>query len=421
MRFSKASVSMVFALALTACAVNPVTGKKEFTIMSASQEVAVGEQNYRSYQQQQGGRYIVDPELNVYVNSVGQKLARVSDRPDLPYEFVVINNSIPNAWALPGGKIAINRGLLDLLDDEAQLAAVLAHEIVHAAARHAARQMTQATLLNVGMMATGIASQGTDYGEWIALGAGLGASAWQAHYGRDQELEADTYGVGYMVDAGYDAQAAVELQQKFVALSEGRSAGFMENLFASHPPSQERVKRNQKLAQEQSGGTRNEQAFTRAMQQVRRDREAYAFHAEALAVAQKEAFGKALELTNKAIAQQSQEALFHVTKGQLQMAEKRDDEALKAFQKARQLNPEYYAGHLGAGLLLKRAKSNSQAAAALEASMKLLATPLASYHLGELSLASGDVKRARGYFEFAAQGTGEIAEAAQEQLARLPE
>lgn len=421
MRLFQASLSLALAAVITACAVNPVTGKKEFTIMSSAQEVAVGEQNYRNYQQQQGGRYVVDPELNAYVNNVGQKLVQVSDRPDLPYEFVVINNSVPNAWALPGGKIAINRGLLDLLDDEAQLAAVLGHEIVHAAARHAARQMTQATLLNVGMMAAGVAAQSTDYGEWIAAGAGLGATAWQAHYGRDQELEADTYGVQYLAEAGYDPQAAVELQEKFVELAEGRTPGYMERLFASHPPSQERVKRNQKLAEAYSGGNRNAQAFKRATHQLREDRDAYQAHMQALALAQKSDFKKALASTNTAIQRQPQEPLFYITKGQLEMAEKQDSAALKSFQKAIQLYPEYYAGHLGAGLLHKKANNMQQAAASLEASMKQLPTPTAAYHLGELAVASGEYQKARSYFEFAAQGSGEVAEAAKAQLGRLPQ
>lgn len=421
MRLVKVGLGMGLALAIAACAVNPVTGKKEFTIMSASQEVALGEQNYRSYQQQQGGRYVVDPELNFYVNRVGQKLVQVSDRPELPYEFVVLNSSVPNAWALPGGKIAVNRGLLDMLDDEAQLAAVLGHEIVHAAARHSARQMTQATLLNVGMMAAGIAAQGTDYGQWIAAGAGLGANAWQAHYGRDQELEADTYGVRYLAEAGYDVQAAVELQEKFVELSEGRSAGFMENLFASHPPSAERVKRNQKLAQSYSGGDRNAAAYTRALRQVRNDRDAYAAHGQAVAAAQEGNFAEGIAHIDKAIARQGQEALFFVTKGQLLVAAKQEAKALPAFQKATQLNPEYYAGHLGAGLVYKNSGKNREAAAALEASMQQLQTPTASYHLGELALSAGDTQKARSYFEIAAQGTGEIAEAAKAQLGRMPQ
>jgi predicted Zn-dependent protease len=413
------SSGLVLLALLTACSVNPVTGKKEFTIMSAQQEVAQGEQLYDSYQQQQGGRYVVDPDLSVYVNQVGQKLARVSDRAELPYEFVVLNNSVPNAWALPGGKIAINRGLLSLLDDEAQLAAVLGHEIVHAAARHAARQMTQATLLNVGLLAAGVAAQRSEYGEWIMTGAGVGASAWQARYGRDQELEADKFGVQYMIAAGYDPQGAVELQQKFVELSSGKQGNFMESLFASHPPSEERVKRNRELAAGHSGGARNKAAYERAIQQVRRDQPAYDAHNQALAAAQKEDFEQALRYTEQAIKLQPREALFFATQGQLRMAVKQDAAALQSFQQAAKLNPEHYLGHLGAGLLQKKAGQNAAAVQSLNTSMTLLQTPIAAYHLGELHLQGGDATNARRYFEFAAQGEGEIAEAAKVQLNRL--
>lgn len=416
--FSRCLALFLVAL-VSACSVNPVTGNKELTLMSAEQEVMQGARLYGGYQQQQGGKYVVDPELTLYVNSVGQKLARVSDRPDLPYEFVVLNNGVPNAWALPGGKIAINRGLLTLLEDEAQLAAVLGHEIVHAAARHSARQMTRSTLLNVGLMAAGVAAQSTEYGEWIMAGAGVGANAWQAHYGRDQELEADQYGVQYMVKAGYDPQGAVELQETFVKLSEGRQGGFMENLFASHPPSAARVERNRELAAANPGGTRNKSAYQAAIRQLKRDEAAYKSHEQALAAAQKNDFSGALNLIDKAIQQQPKEGLFFATKGQLKMAQKENATALQAFQQASKLNPEYYLGYLGAGLLQKQAGQSAAANQSLNASMKLLETPLAAYHLGELALASGDRNTARSYFEFAAQGSGEIAEAAKAQLNRL--
>ena len=101
-------------LALTVlggCVINPVTGDRELALVSADQEIAIGEQQYEPSQQMQGGEYALDPALTAYVAEVGQKLAAVSDR-QLPYEFVVLNSSVPNAWALPGGKIAVNRGLL---------------------------------------------------------------------------------------------------------------------------------------------------------------------------------------------------------------------------------------------------------------------------------------------------------------------
>ncbi|MEO1320142.1 MAG: M48 family metalloprotease, partial [Pseudomonadota bacterium] len=115
------------ALALTGCVTNPVTGRSELTIISAQQEVAMGANAYAPMQQSQGGQFRLDPAVGEYVARVGQKMADVSDR-DLPYEFVVLNNGVPNAWALPGGKIAINRGLLLEMNSEAELAAVLGHE-----------------------------------------------------------------------------------------------------------------------------------------------------------------------------------------------------------------------------------------------------------------------------------------------------
>ena len=150
---------LMLAALLASCASNPVTGKRDMVFMSTEQEIAMGTKNYLPAQQQQGGQYTVDPNLTRYVAKVGAKLAAVSDRPELPYEFVVLNNDVPNAWAMPGGKIAINRGLLMHLEDEAQLAAVIGHEIVHAAARHGAQQQSQNILVNIGLAATAIAAQ----------------------------------------------------------------------------------------------------------------------------------------------------------------------------------------------------------------------------------------------------------------------
>lgn len=404
---------------LISCTVNPVTGKKELTLMSAAQEVSTGQENYGPYQQQQGGAYVVDPEVNLYVRQVGQKLARLSDRADLPYEFVVLNNGSPNAWALPGGKIAINRGLLVMLDDEAQLAAVLGHEIVHAAARHSARQMTQSSLMQAGVMAAGIAAQKTDYGQWITTGAGLGANLWQAHYGRDQELEADQYGVKYMHAAGYNAQAAVELQEKFVALSQGSQSNAFNDLFASHPPSATRVQRNQRLATQYPGGVRNQAAFSQTLRKLKADAPAYAAYEQAMAAAQKNDLAGAKRHTQKAISLQPKEALFYVTQGQILMAESDMAKAESSFKRAVSLNPEYYMGHAGLGLTLKQQNKAAQAAAALEKSMAILPSPLASYHLGELALSAGSTDKAKQYFQFAAKGTGKVAQAATAQLEKL--
>src|SRR3970040_2681901 len=121
--FMNLIVGMVLATAALAwCTINPVTGERELALVSATDEVAIGEAQYFPSQQMQGGDYVRHPALTQYVNEVGQKLAAVSDRA-LPYEFVVLNSSVPNAWALPGGKIAVNRGLLVELESGAGLAA----------------------------------------------------------------------------------------------------------------------------------------------------------------------------------------------------------------------------------------------------------------------------------------------------------
>ena len=228
--------------ALAGCVINPVTGDRELALVSAEQEIAIGEQQYEPSQQMQGGEYTLDPELTTYVTGIGQKLAAVSDR-QLPYEFVVLNSSVPNAWALPGGKIAVNRGLLTELDSEAELAAVLGHEIVHAAARHGALAMQRGLLLQAALLATQVAAQRSDYGGLTVGAASLGAQLLTMRNSREAELESDHYGMRYMAAAGYDPNAAVSLQETFVRLSKepGGDGGRLATLFASHPPSEERV------------------------------------------------------------------------------------------------------------------------------------------------------------------------------------
>ena len=186
-----ALAGILFAfMGLSGCATNPVTGETELSRIPESQELSIGKQHYAPARQSQGGDYVADPEVGAYVSEVGQRLAAVSDR-KLPYEFEVINNSAPNAWALPGGKIAINRGLLIELESEAELAAVLGHEIVHAAAKHGAKGMQRGLLLQGAVIAATIAAQGQAYANLAQMGASVGAQLINQKYGRDAEREAD--------------------------------------------------------------------------------------------------------------------------------------------------------------------------------------------------------------------------------------
>lgn len=408
-------------LTVTGCVTNPVTGKSQISLMSPEQEVASGAQNYVPAQQSQGGQYVVDPGLTAYVQSVGKKLAAVSDRPDLPYEFVVLNNDVPNAWAMPGGKLAINRGLLVYLEDEAQLASVLGHEIVHAAARHGAQQQTQNVLLGGAVLIAGVAIS-EKKPEVGALGMGalaVGAQAWQAKYGRSHELQSDEVGIKYMAKAGYDAQAAVELQEIFVKLSEGRNSGFIEGLFASHPPSQERVDKNRETAAKYPGGVRNKEAFQRAMAQVNKDKKAYENYQKAQKLAGEKKYIDAQSYVDQSIAQQPRENLFWEMKGQLLLQQKKTDEAVGAFDKAIQANPKYFKPYALRGIAYYEEGKRDLAEKDLTTSQRYLPTQIATYYLGEISLAKGNKAQAAQYFQQAAQGGGEIGEAAKGKLERI--
>ncbi len=413
-------LSLALLSLLSACSVNPVTGERELSLLSTEQEIAMGEKNYIPAQQQQGGRYVVDPDLNAYVANVGRKLAQVSHNPNLPYEFVVLNNGQPNAWAMPGGKIAVNRGLLVLLEDEAQLAAVLGHEIVHAAARHGAQQQSRAGLLQVGLQVAGVAAQSTEYGDLLTAGAGAGASMWLAKYGRGQELQSDEKGMDYMVKAGYDPMAAVELQETFVKLSEAHNQDWLQGLFASHPPSQERVDKNRAKAKKIGNvGTRNKAAYQRAIAQIKRDQAAYDKYEAGLKAAGEKDLSKALTLVDQAIAKQPEEALFYSTKGQLLLMQKKTSNAKSAFNSAVNKNPEYFLGQLGLGLTEKETGNNSSAKNHLLRSVNLLPTQTALYHLGEIEMQAGNKQQAIEYFSVVAQQGGDLGTKAQAQLSKL--
>lgn len=388
--------------------------------MSQGQEVALGEEQYPLNQQQQGGKYIVDQSLQDYVSRMGQKLARVSDQPQLPYEFVVLNNSTPNAWALPGGKIAVNRGLLTMLEDESELAAVLAHEIVHAAARHSAAAMSQQQVLGAGLAVLGATTKDTAYGDLIALGGQLGGGAYIARYGRENELESDKYGMKYMAAAGYDPQGAVRLQQKFVELSKGRQSGGLQALFASHPPSQARVDANIAHAKKLSkGGATNRAAYQRAIAQLKRDADAYESYDQALAAAKDKQYDRALGLVRRAQKQQPKEATFYALEGDLLAQKKQYKGAHRAYDRAVQKNPGLFSHWLKRGMASAQLKNYTAAERDLNRSLGYLETPYAHYYLGQVYEQQGNVRNAYSHYQTAAQAGGDIGSKAQARMQAL--
>ncbi len=227
-----------FAAALaSACATNPVTGKKQISMLSEAEELAIGQQQDAEVRREMG--VYDDPALQRYVTDVGQRLAATSHRPNLPWSFTIVDSPAINAFALPGGFIYITRGILPYLDDESELAGVLGHEIGHVTARHAAQAYTRQAEASLGLTVLSIfvpsAQAFTQLGE-----SGLGVLFLKN--GRDAELEADRLGVEYASNSGWDPAGVprfLATLQRVDSLSERG----VPNWLSTHPEPGSRVER----------------------------------------------------------------------------------------------------------------------------------------------------------------------------------
>ena len=236
-------VAAVLAALVAGCTTNVVTGKSQLApLMSASDEAAAGASAHPKIVATYGGAYD-NPAVGAYVADVTRRITRVTQAPDQPYRVTVLNSEIVNAFALPGGYVYVTRGLLALVDDEAELAGVLGHEIGHVIARHGAQRQTAA----LGASVIG-AVLGAVVGSSVANQAvGLGSQGLIASYSRDQEYEADTLGVRYLAAAGYDPYAegdflaAMDVNARAEATIAGQDDEARSDWLSSHPATPERV------------------------------------------------------------------------------------------------------------------------------------------------------------------------------------
>jgi predicted Zn-dependent protease len=413
------TIILVSVLAVSGCATNPVTGKSEFAWVSEEEEIRIGEEVYAPMQQSQGGEYDVDEDLTLYISEVGERLAAVSDR-ELPYEFVVLNSSVPNAWALPGGKIAINRGLLTELQSEAELAAVLGHEIVHAAARHTAQRQERATFLQLGAVGAAILGSRYGYGDYALGAASVGAQLINQTYGRGDESESDFYGMQYMSRAGYDPQGAVTLQQTFVRLSEGQQQDWLSGLFASHPPSQARVDANiETAASLPQGGELGVERYRAAMQMTRDAKPAYDAYGEGLKALHEGNADDALDRAESAIEMFPEEANFYALRGDARIAKEQYAPAVDDFDSAIERRDSYFYYYARRGQLHEEFGRDDAAVADLERSIEYLPTGGAYYSLGNIAEKRGQTGTAIDHYRKVASGSGDLADAARGRLAVL--
>lgn len=246
-----AFTGMVF---LPACSTNPATGASQLSFISTEQEARMGAAEHEKVIKIYG--LVEDRDISAYVNRVGQKVAAHTEREDVTYKFYVLDTPVVNAFALPGGYVYITRGILALANNEAELAAVIAHEIGHITARHSAARYSQGILASVGAVAVAMATDSST----AARAAQLGSDLYIKSYSRGQEHESDDLGIRYLHRAGYDTFAMASFMNtmgKEADLEDrinGKATSPTLGYFSTHPRTEDRVSRASSIAASYSKG-----------------------------------------------------------------------------------------------------------------------------------------------------------------------
>ena len=258
---------ILIALPNTGCSVNPATGKRSFTLMSWEKEKALGLAAAPQMTEAFGGA-VPDAAIGDYARSVGAKLVTGVEEgvPDLDWEFTVLNSPVINAFALPGGKVFLSRGLAEKLNTEAQLAGILGHEIGHVTARHSNQQMSTKLGINFALGAVaagvGLSNADSDVRRYASLGlpaVAVGSNLVVLKFGRGDELESDMLGMRYMARAGYNPRAQLQVMQ--ILAQESATGKRPPEWLSTHPLPKSRIDRINQYLEGQYANTQNNPSY----------------------------------------------------------------------------------------------------------------------------------------------------------------
>jgi beta-barrel assembly-enhancing protease len=337
------------------CAKDPVTGKTQLMMLTQDQEVAIDRQQ-SPFQFSSDYGIVQDSTLNRYVNQVGSNLVPYTHRPDMPYNFQCVNATYINAYAFPGGSIAVTRGILLSLEDEAELAALLGHELGHVNARHTAEQVSKSQLssLFVGGLAMLADSQSKGLGNLTQQLGALGQGLYLAKYSRDNEREADNLGHEYMVRAGYGSRGFVGLMEMLNTLNKQQPSS-AQMLFSTHPMSDERL----------SAAVQRDQGPYASSQNAPVYRERY--------------------MDQTAALRQRKKAIELMQEGEKHLAREKYDAARTAFSSALKLASDDYAGHVLMAKCQLIQKKNAEAASYADAAIQIYSTEPQGHYMAGLA------------------------------------
>ncbi|MGB9765871.1 MAG: M48 family metalloprotease [Sulfurihydrogenibium sp.] len=372
----------VFFISLSCATVqDPLTGKPTLTLLSTEQEIQIGQKVVPEAINQNGGLY-PDQEVQSYIRNLGYKIAAHSPR-KVDYQFYLVNSKEINAFALPGGPVFVNRGLILILDNESELAGVMAHEIGHITARHHAKFLEKTYGMNILLNILAVATSNSQYQQVILQLAQVSAGLLQLKYSRDQENEADALGVRFAYEAGYDPRGLITTFEKFKAMEKVNAPSWL----LTHPLPEDRIKNVAYLIQtkypEKLLLKKDSEEFQRIKKKLMSTVASYEAVENAKENIKNRNFSVALTNLNKAISifPNNNEAYTYraLTYYNLKEYQKAYLDALKAYN----IDKSYFLPRLILGASLVKLNNYREAIAVLEDARKLIdSNPDLYYFLG---------------------------------------
>ena len=338
----------------TGCAVDPVTGKKQIMMVSEEQEIAIDKQQ-SPYQFSSDFGVTQDNRINAYVSEVGKGLLPHVHRPQMPYVFKCVNATYINAYAFPGGSIAVTRGILLKLDNEAELASLLGHELGHVNARHTAEQVSKGQLssLLVGGLAIAAGTQGAGLGDLTQQLGMLGQGLLLSKYSRNNEREADALGNEYMVKAGYASSGFVGLMEMLDSLHKEKPST-AQVLFSTHPMSSERlnaaVQRSNGQYQSSNKSSVKRDRYMDRIASLRAKKDAIELLQKGEKYLAQKKYDQAENKFKQALKKSKNDYTAHVLMSQCLLAQKKASPALRHANRAQKSYPAEAQGYYFAGL-----------------------------------------------------------------------
>jgi len=448
-RSSIATAAGVFcACLLAACAARapvsgtPATGSAGDGVREASPRAAASAtttdvprapvDRFLAARQIGGGDLAGHPALLAYVQRVGARVARAAGVPR-GFALAIVDNSVPNAWGLPGGQVVVTRGLLQGLQCEAELAAVIAHELAHQLAHEPARERPHAQTGSppeapdgepvalprgvVGALRAGV--RDNPYATTVVGEATDVASDVAMRFGSEDEIAADRAAMRALARAGYDPGVVADLQRVFLELAALDSGAWREGLLAHHPPSEARLQEAARAAPHPRRDGRACERYETATSRLRQLQPAYDAYDAGIAALRAGDLDAASAHARDALAIEPREAKFHELLGDVALARPSPLEASRYYDRAAALNPGYFKPALAAGIASFIAGQPDAAAGRLERSMVLLPTADASYWLGRVARERGDRKSAIDRYRLAATSDSDVGRAAARELLDL--